>query len=507
MTYLTILTDDLPAVLQTIGQEFRLDELVAVAPANTDVPTSTPILYVTNGQLRQPLAWADSLPPILLPQPLDHTPDNLLAVVYAQLDNWEKVYEYTRRVSGRPLADALDLTNRLQQGVSVVAPARPVNGVAADGTATFGLYQQWHNRAVVLHYGNVTEEVAGETIEEAYRAALRYAPDADHRAYTSKQLATYLLDAGQLAEAQQILETALTETAPGHPARVELRAVQAGVWLQQLTVPYNLVLLERTQTALWEVLQAYEAEGRTVQVGLLLTDAAQVANFQNSFAEALGYINRAVGIFRDEELPDLLANAQYRKGVLLYTWAQQGSPQFYRPAMEAYQEALKVFTQENAPAVFADIQHHLGVIYAEMPDEAQKKSIWAAVSSSSFQQAMAYYTKEQFPYEYATICNHYANALTHYPPAAKSDNFAKAITYYREALRIRTADTYPYERTLTILNYLEAGWYVGEDDPLIQKTLYNDLVRKAREVPALVANESLRQQAQDHLERLQLVVL
>ncbi len=501
MAYLTIQTDDLPAVQAAIAREFRLDELLRVIPRTGRAPDAD-VLLVTNDAIDLWPDWSGSLPPVLLPRPLSATSDALLAVIFSRLDNWEKAYQYARL--NRPLADALDLTNRLQLGVEVSVPALPHNG-----TGTFETYQRWHNRAVALHYGNPDDSTA-DALEKAYAEALKTAPDAQHRAFTAKHYATLMLDTGQLTEASAVLEAAIGthDFGDSPPAwYYELLAVQSGVWLQQLTVPYDSDLLDRTKTVLWQVLQHYEAQEQPLQVGLLLVDAAQVANFQNSFAEALGYISRAIGIFRQEDVPELLANAQYRKGVLLYTWAQQGSPQFYRPAMEAYQEALKVFSQQNSPAVFAEIQHHLGVIYAEIPDEVKKKSIWAAVSSSSFQQALAYFTHEDFPYEYATICNHYANALTKYPLALRSDNYLKAIGYYRDALRVRTAEQYPYERALTILNYLEAGWHVGEDDLQNQRALLKDLVEKAAEVRQLVTEEGLIQEAETHIQRLQELVL
>ncbi|NID12856.1 hypothetical protein [Fibrivirga algicola] len=492
MYYLTIQTDDVPAVTKAIQNEFRLDELIQISPLTDTTPDMDAIL-VTTGVIKSPLDWRETLPPVLFPHPLAFSTENLLSSVFMRLGNWEKAYAYARH--DRQLADTIDLTNRLQSGVSLVAPVRPVNGAG-----TFETYRRWHNRAVALHYGNL-ESDATDDVAEAYRSAVDNAPDAEYQAYSAKQFATLLLDTGQLTEANYVVERAnvpeLSDT-----AKHELLAVQYPVWLQQLVVPYDADLLKKTKTALWQVLQYYETQQRTIQVGLLLVDAAQVANFANSFSEALGYISRAVTIFDSEDVPELRANAQYRKGVLLYTWAQNGNPQFYRPAMEAYQQALKVFTQQSTPAIFAEIQHHLGVIFAEIPDEVKKKSIWAAVSSSSFLQALAYFTREDFPYEYATVCNHYANALTKYPLARKSDNYARAIGYYRDALRVRTAEAYPYERALTILNYLEAGWYVGEDDPENQRALFNDMVKKANEIRVLVADEALIRDADLHLERL-----
>ncbi|MGF7214719.1 tetratricopeptide (TPR) repeat protein [Spirosoma lacussanchae] len=489
MIYLTLATDNPTSVQSIIDAEFRLNELIKVCSLSDAPPDS---LTIREETIELPLDWAQRLPPVLLPSPLRCTPDTLLAVVYLYLGNWENVYEHAQY--DRHLADALDLINRLQAGVSVELPAAPVNG-----SGSFDHYRRWHNRAVAAHYGLI--DTPEETIRQAYQAAISQAPDAGHRAFTTRHYATFLADLGQLAEADQLI-TEVAKAGLSTDAAIELLAVQTSIWLQQLTVPYDEALLTQTKDGLWRVLQHYEGQHRLPQVGMLLLDAAQVANFQNSFAEALGYLSRAINLFREEELPELVANAQYRKGILLYTWAQHGNPQFYRPAMEAYQEALKLFTQQNAPAIFADIQHHLGVIYAKIPDEARKKGIWAAISSSSFKHALAYYTKEAFPYEYATICNHFANAMTSYPQAARSDNYAKAIGLYRDALTIRTADRYPYERALTILNYLEAGWYVGEDDPQHQRTLYADMVRKAREVSRLVEDENLIREADQHLLKL-----
>lgn len=143
--------------------------------------------------------------------------------------------------------------------------------------------------------------------------------------------------------------------------------------MKNLVVPYDPNLLETLKNTLWEVLQHYKKQERFLEEALLLVDAAQVANYAESFPEALGYINRAVDILRKEEMPELLAQAQYRKGILLYTWAKKDNPQFFKGALESFQEALKVFSKAETPDVFADIHQYLGVIYAEIPDEVKKK--------------------------------------------------------------------------------------------------------------------------------------
>jgi tetratricopeptide (TPR) repeat protein len=231
-------------------------------------------------------------------------------------------------------------------------------------------------------------------------------------------------------------------------------------------------------------------------------DASQVANFNDSFSEALSYISKAVDLLRKEEQPELLAQAHMRKGTLLYTWAQQGNPQFYKGAMEALQEAAKVFSRDAAPQQFAEIQHLLGIIYSEIPDEAKKKGVWAAVSSSSFKEALRFFTKELYPYEYATICNHYANAYIKYPASRNSDNVAKALEMFNQALEIRTADRYPIERVLTLLNYVEASWYADNSQEQIQQQRLNDMKDKLQEIQILSKDENIIREASQHIKKL-----
>jgi tetratricopeptide (TPR) repeat protein len=170
--------------------------------------------------------------------------------------------------------------------------------------------------------------------------------------------------------------------------------------------------------------------------------------------------------------------------------------------LEAFQEALRIFTKEETPEIFAEIHHQLGVLYAEMPDEDKKRSVWAALSSSSFREALSFYTKEAYPYQYATICNNYANALINYPPMKKADNYQKALELYREALEIRTAENFPYERALTLINFLEASWLVGNKDDTFHQERYKEMLEKASEIKYLVSDEKLIAEAERHLSDL-----
>ncbi|TDB60380.1 tetratricopeptide repeat protein [Arundinibacter roseus] len=498
MLSLYVTSDEKALVQHIIDSEFRLNEVVDVKDlADVGTDGEHKHLILRNKSIGVPIDWYNEAPPYLLPNPIPFSADTLLAVVYARLFNYEKAYP--RAESVPELLRDIDRINSIQHGVAVGLPPEPETFDTA-----FDEYRFWHNLAIMAHYAELTHFVHFSVIRRYYERAYDLAPNDEFKAFTGKHWATLLLDADELTAAERLL-TECIDFAISEEATFELMNVQYGVWMKQLTVPYDAALLAKIKESLWAILQYNEQRNNPVQTALLLIDASQVANISDSFSESLGYINRAVQLLEAAEIPELVANAQYRKATLLYTWAQNGNPQFFRPAMEAYQQAIKVFTKEASPEVFAEIQHHLGVIYSEVPDEVKVKSIWAAVSVSSFKEALSYFTRETNPYEYARICTSYANALTKFPDSALVDNYTKALTFYREALEVRTADEYPYERALTILNFLEAAWFVAVPEKEQQQQLFAEMSAFCREIPTLVPDPKLGEEAQIHQERLEKV--
>ncbi|MCB0578900.1 MAG: hypothetical protein KDD10_06275 [Phaeodactylibacter sp.] len=482
-------------IREIIRKEDRLNELVRIVDYLEERPVpSGANLLVKQEEIWPLIDWHNVRPPYLLPEnvPLDEA--HLLGLVFANLGNYEKTHEYLAGKS-QSLYLELDFINRLQQGIPI-SPAELVSRYTP-----FDEYRLMHNQAVIHHYAAMPQDFDAEKTQYFYIEAIQSAPNDEYRVFTARQYALLLIDLGETEKAVRLLKGTLGQDI-SEEARTELRHTLCQSWMQELSAPYDEALLGQLKDTLWKVLQAYEKQERALEQALVLTDAGIIANYSESWAESLGYFNRALAIFDEAGLPELAANVHYRKGVLLFTWAQNGNPQFYRSAAESYQKAVRVFSREAAPDVYAEIQHHLGIIYADIPDEAKKKSIWAAVSSSAFQEALGIYTKEAYPYEYAAVCNHYGNALTKYPAAVLSDNFEKALFYYQEALSVRTPEAYPLERCLSLLNYLQAQWNLGMPEDQFQEDRYLDMAQKAEEVLALSSDPQLQAEAREHLERL-----
>ena len=489
------ITEYIPTVQNIIQSEHRLEELVAVWDKTKNKPTtSSSTLVIDERGIVSAIDWVNERPPYLLPI-LPFEKNTLLGLIFHLLENNEKAWEY---LSGFPeIAKEVSLNIRLQFNYQISTREFANPPIQTE----FDRYRISHNKAILQHYGFIEEPIGVETVIEAYQDTLKAAKQKEYFAFSVVHFAALLLDANQLNQAEQLLKSTLSQRI-SEETQYSLKTVLTQVWMKQLTVPYNTELLEKLKHTLWETVQFFEKHNRKAEAGLQYLDAAHIANISESFAEALGYINKAILFFEEEELQELSGKAQLQKGTLLYTWSQQGNPQFYTPAVQAYQAALKVFRKEVVPDVFAEIHHNLAILYAEMPAESKKRSIWAGVSTASFQEALNYFTKEKHPYEYGRICNNYGNALTKFPLALHSDNYQKALFYYQEALDVRTPK-HPYERAITMLNFLEASWNASNSLKGFNERRYQDMLAKAKEVLQLVDKPDMVNEAKKHLELLE----
>lgn len=491
-------TDALSSVNQWINSEERLNELIEIIIDDEKNPitisSKKTALMVRGAHFQIALDWYNQMPPYLFSNQLPFTKEVFLGTIFGLLGNFEKTWHY---LEGNPLLIDWDTMIRIFNNYPIDFESFKNQNLNTD----FDKYRYTHNLAVAYNYAYLEDQNI-PIIKQSYLQAILQATSQEYKLFTTKHLANFLLDIGQNADAEAMLKDSLKITEK-EEIKAALQFVLVKAMMSRLVVPYDTNLVADLKQTLWECLQFYEKNNLWAEAGMLLTDASFVANIDNSFSESLGYISKAIKYLEAEELTELLGEAYMRKGTLLYSWSKNGNPQFYRPSLEAFQEALRVFTKEDAPEVFAEIHHSLGVLYAEMPDEEKKRSVWAALSSTSFKEALSFYTKEAYPYEYATICNNYANAMTNYPQMKKADNYQKALELYRESLEVRTAQAFPYERALTLMNYLEASWLVGNEDETFHQERYEEMTRKAKEIKSLVRDEKLIAEAERHLKDLE----
>jgi tetratricopeptide (TPR) repeat protein len=476
----------------TIDRQADLQALVAATPgladlltlvSLTDQPDVAADLHVDAEGLHILPDWANRRPPLISASAAPLTQANLLGALCFQLGDLETAYQHWQACPGWHTLAA--------QGLG-----------GSPDTSPCSEFEEAHNRAILQHY----LPQAGldyAALCAAYAAALATAPDASHRAYTARHFATLLTDHGEAEPALTLLNEASVPSLP-LAGRIALKTASVAALLQGLAPPYDADRMAELKAFISDCLAYYEAHSQPLEVALQLQSASLIASLDQSYAEALGYIQRALRLFEAEGATDLWASAMLRQATLLQSWAGEGQPQFFRAAIESYQKALKVFTQADAPEAFADIHHHLALIYTEMPAPREKKGLLAGLAVSSFETALEYFTQERSPYQFASICNNFGNAFTRFPTAYGLDNYRKAIHYLEAALTIRQPETHPEERATTILNLLEAYWELPDEQNVagLNQALYQKMLRLAAEVPTLSQQIDLHQRAEAHLDQL-----
>lgn len=492
--YIYINSELLSEVNAFIKSEDRLDELIAISTDQNPKASGSSIVIKNNTIYTFPL-WDSTKLPILLPQTISFNKDHLLGTIFYLLGNYDKAYYYFK--NNEELQLYTEICSNLLHGEIVDHASLEKLATKKESDQT-----SLHNLAIANQYGN--PEIEFHEINTLYRDAIQFPIDSEtieRLSYTTKQYASFLADANLYIEAIEILDTYKGEKTLSELAKTSILALLTHLQIKLLTQPYDKDLIANIKSNLLQCINTLKENKLFIEEAFVLMDASYIATIDQSYTEGLSYIQRAINIFEDADIHELAANASLQKSDLLFTWAQQGNPQFYKAAMDACLKALEVFKREETPDIFADIHHKLGVIYSEILDEEKKRSIWTSVSVSSFNEALNFFTKDDYPYEYALICNNQGNAYTKYPPTIHSDNYAKALDWYNKALEIRKADKYPNERALTLLNYLEAAWNLNIETDFDQ-SLFDDMMQKAEEVKKLPVNDEFIAEANKHIKQL-----
>ncbi|WP_425235480.1 hypothetical protein [Ulvibacterium sp.] len=488
---LTILTtiNNVPKVDEAIAFVERLNELVTVT-TQPETIRDLKTLVVDANEISTPLDWYDLEPPYVFPS-IPFTLDNLLAFVFYKLGNHQKAFEFVSEET--PEYHHLLIATHLQFGYEI-----------SSNMVDFCRNTSAHNSAILNYYGVSENPQNYNALKKGFSEALSKAENDELRVFTAKHYLNLLLDVGELRVAKQLVEEQKS-IAISDDAKFAMDTHLAAILMRLLKVPYSDEKIEEVFDLQQRAITYSEERGLTLQAGMLLVDAAELANFKSDFISSKELINRAIQYFKQEDVPEFLGEAGFKKATLLYTWSKNGSPQYYKAAINAFQDVLKVFKRDTHPQKFADVHHNLALIYSEIPVSPEEKPMWTAFCASSFKEVLKFYTKEEYPYEYAMACHNYATALMHFPPAKIHNNLEKASGLFQEALAIRTTTDYPFERALTLLNQLELWWLTHNENSSEELRKYKEMKAKAKEIKSLVNDADLIFKANEHLTELEKV--
>ncbi len=485
---ITILTttNHFVQVENCINSVDRLNELVTVS-VDTNTDLSYKLLKVENDLIISTLDWNDTEPPYILP-PISFSDKNLLAIVFYKLGNHQKAFKYVSE--NEELHQHLLIMANLIYGYPIT-----------NKQLLFLKNTSIHNLAIIYNFGNLNPLVENNTIKNTYHLAIQEAKNTSDQLFSVKHYANFLLDEELYSDAEKLIQKHIAISTKEEELNM-MNHLLSSAMLGQLSLPYDKDKLEKIASLQEQCINFYEENNLRTNAALLLIEASMAASYQNDFIKAKDLINKAILYFKQEDIPELLAEASFKKGLLLYNWSKNGSPQYYKPAINAFQDALKITKRDSHPQKFADIHHNLALIYSEIQVTEKEKPIWTAFCASSFKEALAFYTKDEFPYQFAMVSHNYATALMGFPEAKLHNNLDKAFAMFEDALSIRTAQDYPFERALTLLNQLELYWLINNKTNEDELKNYEEMLTKANEIKSLVNDKALLQKAEEQLDLL-----
>ncbi|HUU62501.1 MAG TPA: hypothetical protein VMX96_01045, partial [Dehalococcoidia bacterium] len=166
------------------------------------------------------------------------------------------------------------------------------------------------------------------------------------------------------------------------------------------------------------------------------TDWKDVNKITDYYSESIAIYKR---ILEFETDPNLKSQTQKKIGDAYWELSQyyvdkQGK---LTEAIDAYEEALKVYALERFPMDYALTQNNLGTAYSTLAGvEAKAENCRKAINA--FEEALKVRTLERFPMDYAMTQNNLGIAYSTLAGVeAKAENCRKAINAFEEALKVR----------------------------------------------------------------------
>ncbi len=134
--------------------------------------------------------------------------------------------------------------------------------------------------------------------------------------------------------------------------------------------------------------------------------------------------------------PEEIASAQMQKALLIQTLADIDQADI-RQAIDCYQQAVAIFTADSHPLEYALIQNNLATIWLSLASAPRKRQWYEGMAIAAFESALGHIDQHQYPDEYAMLQNNLGNALQNSNGGNDLNNKRRAMIAYEQALNYR----------------------------------------------------------------------
>ena len=195
--------------------------------------------------------------------------------------------------------------------------------------------------------------------------------------------------------------------------------------------------------------------------GQILTSLAETQHqFFGANPNVVQTYKNAIEALKKSELEATKASLQMNLGIC-YQEISSGNRGALLEAVKCYQEALKFFTRENFPEEFAFAQNNLALAYLSMPMTEASDQLRVAIAIQALREALKVYKKETHPELWASTQLNLANALQYAPTSHVEENLQEAVNLYEEILSVRQPTQNPVGYARLLANQGNALAHLG----------------------------------------------
>lgn len=225
--------------------------------------------------------------------------------------------------------------------------------------------------------------------------------------------------------------------------------------------------------------------------GQVLTSLAEIKHqFLGASADVIQTYKTALDVLKKSELESNKASLNMNLGIC-YQEMSGGNRGALLEAVKCYQEALKFFTREQFPEEFAFAQNNLALAYLSIPTIEASDQLRVAIAIQALREALKVYQRETHPELWASTQLNLANALQYAPTSHPQENLEESVNLYEEILTVRQPTQNPVGYARLLANQGNALAHLGIFEHAIPKL--NEAVSIFNQVEDVDSANSIKQ--------------
>jgi tetratricopeptide (TPR) repeat protein len=201
-------------------------------------------------------------------------------------------------------------------------------------------------------------------------------------------------------------------------------------------------------------LSSAEAARACNSLGVELVEAS-LGDRTANLRRAIECFEAAMRVYTEQDFPQDWAVTQNNLGNAWQNLPTGDRDANLHHAIECYEAALRVYTEQDFPQDWAMTQNNLGAAWRGLPTGDREANLRRAIEC--YEAALHVYTEQDFPQDWAMTQNNLGTAWGNLPSGDREANLRRAIDCFEATLRVHTEQAFPREWATT-QNNLGIAW-------------------------------------------------